>query len=149
MVAVQILQASCCSFSYQASLSPEQRRTVVLKRRRNIQLNCLCESSSTRVQSGAAWMVLTKQASRSSREPLVMKVYTKHGCCPSQENPTISTKFSCFNLWVQTVSSNQTCTFQIYMNHDANLMFTGLREIAAHMRLIPLSCLHATYESTD
>lgn len=31
MVAVQVLQASCCPFSDQASLSPGQRRTFFLK----------------------------------------------------------------------------------------------------------------------
>lgn len=44
------------------------------------------------------WTVFTKQASRSSKDPFAMKAYTIHRCCSSQENPTMSTRFSCFNL---------------------------------------------------
>lgn len=64
----------------------------------------------------AGWCVaLTKQASRSSKDPFAMNVYTRHSCCSSQENPTMPTKFWCFSLEqnkTTTMQSKRTCVNQ-------------------------------------
>lgn len=109
VVAVEIVQTSGAPLGYGAPLLPRQRSTSLI-----VMIARDTHTHAHRLSRVNWWEQrvlmqqpppLTKQASRSSKEPLVIRAYTRHGCCPSQENPTMSTKFWCFNLRTWTHSS--------------------------------------------
>ena len=106
VVVVEVIQTSGTSCSYQTSRAPWQRRAFLLQegKRNKPRTTCLSPAPRHHVpwwKPVNRWTpcYFTIQASRSRTEPLSIKTYTRHGYCPSQEKPTMSTKFGCFKLW--------------------------------------------------